>query len=129
MNEHARVDRRGWALPTMLLCLALLGGCQSTRERMLAQGYPEPFAIGFEDGCSSGRQATGALGPFRKNVAVYLHDQQYATGWDDGFRQCHAGALHDFQDRVSADPRADRDWQHSKDQSWGRVLGHSAPKH
>lgn len=110
---------------TVLLALALLGGCQSTKERLLAQGYPAPFASGFEEGCGSGRQASGALGEYRKNVAAYLSDRQYATGWDDGFRQCQGALNSDFERRSAIDSQADRDWQHSKDQSWGRALGHS----
>ncbi|TWC44507.1 hypothetical protein FBY04_14614 [Pseudomonas sp. SJZ080] len=64
---------------TLFLPLALLAGCQSTKDQLLAQGYPPVFASGFNDGCVSGRQATGTIGEFRKNVPVYLQDRQYAT--------------------------------------------------
>jgi hypothetical protein len=117
------------ALLAVFMSCALLIGCQSTRERLLAQGYPAPYASGFEDGCGSGRQAAGALGEFHKNVRVYLDDRQYATGWDDGFRQCQATTSSDFERHVGIDSQADRDWQHSKDQAWGKALRGSAIKH
>jgi len=114
------------ALAALLVAVALLGGCQSTRERLLAQGYPAPFVSGFEDGCGSGRQAAGALAEFRKNVPAYLADRYYATGWDDGFRQCQANVNSDFEHHVGIDSQADRNWQHSKDQSWSKALGRKA---
>lgn len=107
----------------LALAVALSSGCQTTRERLLAEGYPAPFANGFDDGCSSGRNAAQALGEFRKNVPVYLADRQYATGWDDGFRQCQASVASDFQRRIGTDSKADRDWRHAKDQAWGKALG------
>lgn len=100
--------KRAWVLRAVLLSVALLGGCQSTRERLLAQGYPAPFALGFEDGCGSGRQAAGTLGEFRKNVLAYLEDPQYATGWDDGFRQCHASTTSDFEQHRHRQPSGPR---------------------
>jgi hypothetical protein len=114
----------GLALWSLFLSVAVLAGCESTRERLLAQGYPAPYASGFEDGCGSGRQAAGALGEFRKNVPVYLEDRKYATGWDDGFRQCQASTTSDFQRHVGIDSQADRDWQHSKDQAWSKAIKH-----
>jgi len=114
------------ALAALLVAVALLGGCQSTRERLLAQGYPAPFVSGFEDGCGSGRQAAGALAEFRKNVPAYLADRYYATGWDDGFRQCQASVNSDFEHHVGIDSQADRNWQHSMDQSWSKALGRKA---
>ena len=122
---HMRISgRRTIAVLSLLLSVAVLAGCESTRERLLAQGYPAPYASGFEDGCGSGRQAAGALGEFRKNVPVYLDDRKYATGWDDGFRQCQASTTSDFQRHVGIDSQADRDWQHSKDQAWSRAIRH-----
>ncbi len=115
---------RAIAVLSLFLSVAVLAGCESTRERLLAQGYPAPYASGFDDGCGSGRQAAGALGEFRKNVPVYLEDRKYATGWDDGFRQCQATTTSDFQRHVGIDSQADRDWQHSKDQAWSRAIRH-----
>lgn len=115
---------RAIAVLSLFLSVAVLAGCESTRERLLAQGYPAPYASGFDDGCGSGRQAAGALGEFRKNVPVYLEDRKYATGWDDGFRQCQATTTSDFQRHEGIDSQADRDWQHSKDQAWSRAIRH-----
>lgn len=127
MNNRSIPGKKAIELLALFLPLVLLSGCQSTREQMLAQGYPVPFASGFEDGCGSGRQAAGVLGEFHKNVSAYLADRQYATGWDDGFRQCQANANSDFQRQVGIPSQGDRDWQHSKDQSWSKALGGSAP--
>ena len=78
--------RRYW-----LCFLLLLAGCESTHQQLINQGYPAPYADGFQDGCSSGRQAAGVMaGDFRKDVPRYLHNHQYESGWDDGFRQCQA---------------------------------------
>lgn len=122
---HMRISGgRAIAVLSLFLSVAVLAGCESTRERLLAQGYPAPYASGFDDGCGSGRQAAGALGEFRKNVPVYLEDRKYATGWDDGFRQCQATTTSDFQRHVGIDSQADRDWQHSKDQAWSRAIRH-----
>lgn len=108
--------------------LALLGGCQSTSQRLLAEGYPAPFVSGFDDGCASGRQAAGALGEFRKKVNTYLQDPQYATGWDDGFRQCQASAASDIERHLRPESQADREWKHEKDQAWGSALRKSSKK-
>lgn len=122
---HRRISgKRGIAVLSLFLSVVVLAGCESTRERMLAQGYPAPYAVGFEDGCGSGRQAAGALDEFRKNVPVYLDDRKYATGWDDGFRQCQASTTSDFQRHVGIDSEADRNWQHSKDQAWSKAIRH-----
>lgn len=122
MNALWMHDRRTGVLLSLALSAVLLSACQTTRERLLAEGYPAPFATGFEDGCGSGRHAAQALGEFRKNVPVYLSDRQYATGWDDGFRQCQASAIADFQRHVGIDSKEDRDWRHAKDQGWGKAL-------
>jgi hypothetical protein len=93
-----------WRYAVVLGLLALLSGCQSTHEDLLAKGYPPAFADGYDDGCSSGRQAAGVItGEFRKNVPRYLKDRTYAEGWDDGFRQCKAMRenedLNDYKNR------------------------------
>ena len=129
MKIQTRITRhRARIVLALLLPVALLAGCQSTKDQLLAQGYPPAFASGFDDGCVSGRQASGAVGEFRKNVPVYLKDRQYATGWDDGFRQCQAGSGNNLDHPLNVTNQADRNWQHSKDQSWSRALGHSANK-
>lgn len=105
-------------LPLACLTLALLGGCQSSAEQLLAQGYPAAFADGFQAGCSSGREAAGATGHFGKDVPRYLAQAEYAQGWDDGFRQCQANV----QSRMHRErwqgwlEERDRDWRHEQDQ-------------
>ncbi|MFR0675162.1 hypothetical protein ACLUUI_15625 [Enterobacterales bacterium AW_CKDN230030176-1A_HGKHYDSX7] len=106
----------------VLLTLALIGGCQSTAERLLAEGYPPPFVDGFTDGCTSGRHAAGELDDFRKNVPAYLQQPNYALGWDDGFRQCQARADSEIERRLARDSEADRAWRQGKDQAWGQAL-------
>lgn len=113
-----------WRCGVMLGVLMLLAGCQSTHEDLLAKGYPPAFADGFDDGCSSGRQAAGVIsGEFHKNVARYLEDRLYAEGWEDGFRQCKAlresEELNDYKDRHWDEH--ERAWQQEKDRGAARA--------
>ena len=113
-----------WRCFAVVGVLALIGGCQSTHEELLAKGYPPAFADGFDDGCSSGRQAAGAInGTFRKNVPRYLDDARYAEGWSDGFRQCQA--MRESQDREMYQSRhldeRERAWQQEKDRDTARA--------
>lgn len=110
-------------LPLLILAL-LLGGCASTHDQLLAQGYPPAFADGFEDGCGSGREAAGAIsGGFRKDVPRYLADERYSSGWEDGFRQCQGLAQSEqrrrFEERGDED---EEDWQRSKTRALGQAL-------
>lgn len=111
-----------------VLCIAaLLAGCETAHQQMLGQGYPPAYADGFDDGCGSGRQAAGLMvGDFRKNVPRYLHDRQYESGWDDGFRQCHAmqNSEDTRQYRERYWDQRDRDWQREKDQGAARAFRH-----
>ena len=116
-----------WRCFAVLSVLMLIGGCQSTHEELLAKGYPPAFADGFDDGCSSGRQAAGAInGTFRKNVLRYLDDARYAEGWSDGFRQCHAlqnsEEQRQYRDRYW--DQRDRDWEQEKDRGAARAYRH-----
>lgn len=128
-TSRLRVTSLMTKLLWVLSAAVILVGCQSTREQLVAQGYSEAFASGYDDGCSSGRSAAMALGGFRKNVKVYLVDAQYATGWDDGFRQCQVSADKQDEQRRLLDTKDERDWQHTKDQNFGRALGNSAHRH
>ncbi|MDH0732258.1 hypothetical protein N5F23_17545 [Pseudomonas sichuanensis] len=107
-----------------LCVLLLLAGCETTHEQMVNQGFPPAYADGFQDGCSSGRQAAGPMaGDFRKDVARYLHNRQYESGWDDGFRQCQ-GMQNSEEQRQYHDrywDERDRDWQREKDQGAARA--------
>lgn len=107
-----------------LVAVLFLAGCQSTHEQLIEKGYPPAYADGFQDGCGSGRQAAGVMaGEFRKDVPRYLHNRQYETGWDDGFRQCQA--MRENQDQQNYynrhwDEREER-WQQEKDQGAARA--------
>ncbi|MDR0281172.1 MAG: hypothetical protein LBJ37_25195 [Paucimonas sp.] len=107
-----------------VVAVLFLAGCQSTHQQLIEKGYPPAYADGFQDGCGSGRQAAGVMaGEFRKDVPRYLHNRQYETGWDDGFRQCQA--MRENQDQQNYynrhwDEREER-WQQEKDQGAARV--------
>ncbi|WP_044872203.1 hypothetical protein [Pseudomonas sp. LFM046] len=106
------------------LCATLLAGCETTHDHLIAQGYPPAFADGFAHGCSSGRQAAGAIsGEFRKDVPRYLKDANYAEGWSDGFRQCQAQVQSDER-REYEDRFRDRDdeWERNRGNAMGRAL-------
>ena len=69
--------------------ILILTGCVSQRDAMVQQGYPLPYADGFDDGCHSGKKAGGSMfDQFKKDVRRFQTDKQYAQGWSDGFRQC-----------------------------------------
>lgn len=111
----------------LCLSLLLLVGCQSAREQMLQDGYPPAYADGFQDGCSSGREAAElTVGRFRKNVPRYLAERQYETGWDDGFRQCEdMQASHDQRaERASFLDQRERDWQQENARDMARAFRH-----
>jgi hypothetical protein len=113
-----------WRATVVLGVLMLLGGCETTREDLIARGFPPAFADGFDDGCSSGRQAAGAItGQFRKDVPRYLKDAHYAEGWSDGFRQCQAmresEERNDYREHHWDD--RERAWQQEKDRDAARA--------
>jgi len=72
-----------------LSALILLAGCMSEKERMLKEGYPPNFAIGYEDGCATGNSEAGAWASFKKNVRLYEADKDYRHGWDEGKTHCY----------------------------------------
>lgn len=46
-----------------------LSGCVTQKESMIKQGYPLPYADGFDDGCHSGKKAGGSMfDQFKKDV-------------------------------------------------------------
>ena len=113
-----------WRSAGLVGVLLLITGCQTTHDELISKGYPPAFADGFDDGCSSGRQAAGVIsGQFRKNVPRYLKDAQYAEGWSDGFRQCKA--MRENQERNNYRDRhwddRERAWQQQKDQDKARA--------
>ncbi|MCO7555026.1 hypothetical protein [Metapseudomonas otitidis] len=113
-------------LPVLICAALLLAGCETTHDYLVAQGYPPAFADGYQDGCSSGRQAAGAItGEFRKDVPRYLRDRTYAEGWGDGFEQCkeqmRSQELREFREQVTRD--RDDEWKRDKDRAAARALG------
>lgn len=116
---------RGRRLAAMLLSAGLLGGCQSTREEQLAEGYPLAFADGFQAGCASGRATVSGLGRFQKDALRYLQTPLYAEGWHDGYQQCQESASYQWErqrDLTSRDRERDRQWRHSADQHVAQAL-------
>lgn len=74
-----------------LVMVLLISGCMSQKEMMIKQGYPLPYADGFDDGCHSGKKAGGYLfDQFKKDVKRFNSDSDYAQGWSDAFRQCES---------------------------------------
>lgn len=116
----------GLASLALLLAVPLtplfLSGCQSTQEHMLAEGYPLAFVDGFAAGCSSGRKAAGSLDSFRKDVPRYLQDRLYASGWEDGFRQCHGELEAEIERDLHKPSERDHAWRHHVQQSIGQAL-------
>ncbi|ESQ98783.1 hypothetical protein F753_14110 [Stutzerimonas chloritidismutans AW-1] len=98
----------------------VLVGCQSDPGQPAGDGYPPAYLEGYGAGCSSGRQAAGAMAAFRKDVSRYLSQPLYAQGWDDGYRQCEAlplgsGGLPSRRGDAWQRQR-DREWRHQVDQ-------------
>jgi hypothetical protein len=115
-----------WQRIGVVVLTLMVMGCESTHDQLIDQGYPPAFADGFQAGCSSGRQAAGAMtGEYQKNVPRYIADKQYGTGWDDGFRQCNAMQQSQEQDayRNRWDDR-ERAWEQQKAQGAGRAYRH-----
>ncbi|MBC3365033.1 hypothetical protein [Pseudomonas sp. SWRI154] len=113
-----------WRVVMMLAVTLLISGCETTHQDLIARGYPPAFADGYDDGCSSGRQAAGVItGQFRKDVPRYLKDAQYAEGWGDGFRQCQA--MRESEERDAYRERhwdeRERAWRQEKDRDAARA--------
>jgi hypothetical protein len=91
----------------LLLTIMFLSGCASYEERAenrriekieklseeARQRDNNPnqynYQLGEQDGCSSGKNATGSLGyAFTKNIDLYVSNPYYKSGWDDGMIKC-----------------------------------------
>ena len=46
-------------------------------------GFPKSFQDGYRDGCTSAQSLLT-----KKDQARYKSDDQYATGWQDGYSAC-----------------------------------------
>lgn len=72
-HEQEKIDRLSEQAKTQ--------ASQSPNERNYQQGT--------KDGCASGNNATGDYtSKFTKNVDMYVGNQYYKSGWDDGFAKC-----------------------------------------
>lgn len=76
----------------MVVILALpvfLAGCVTEGEVLRDKGYPQAYTEGYDDGCSSGKNAAGSMfDEFRKNVHRFQDDRDYHDGWQDGHDEC-----------------------------------------
>ena len=68
--------------------LVLFTACMSEKERMIKDGYPEKYATGYEDGCSTGNSAAGGYGNFKKKIRLFDSNSDYQRGWKEGHAFC-----------------------------------------
>ena len=53
----------------------------------------ENYELGKQHGCGTGKVDAGSWGyRAEKDVDLYVNDNYYRTGWDDGYRHCKAEA-------------------------------------
>ena len=80
---------RASKLILILAVSTMTAACVSQKEEMIKEGYPRAYADGFEDGCTSGKNAGGNMFEhFKKDVRRFGKDKDYSQGWSDAFRQC-----------------------------------------
>lgn len=74
--------------PLALALVAIaLAACETPVS--MAPSGPEPFRIGYAEGCDSGKSAAGNLyARFKKDVTRFGSDALYAQGWENGFSVC-----------------------------------------
>ena len=78
-----------WHATLAVLITPALSACTSTRDALIARGFPPAYAEGYDAGCSSGNAAAGStFHSARKDASRYAADSPYAQGWDDGFARC-----------------------------------------
>jgi len=74
----------------LFICaLIIFTGCMSEKERMIKEGYPQNYAQGYEDGCSTGNSEAGMWTSFKKNVRLYDTNRDYHRGWNEGKDHCY----------------------------------------
>jgi hypothetical protein len=72
-----------------VLALGASAACGSERAEMIDRGFAPAYAEGYEDGCSSGREAGGGpFDDFSRDARRYDGDREYAHGWDAAFEIC-----------------------------------------
>lgn len=56
---------------------------------------PPAYQAGWDDGCSSGNAASGAMyARPRKDAVRFQSDPLYADGWKDGYEHCKGNREH-----------------------------------
>lgn len=72
--------------------VVLMLGCADTRhERLLELGFTRNYLDGYQDGCSSRKEAGLTYHDgFRRDPERMEADKKYANGWNDGYEQCYA---------------------------------------
>lgn len=80
------------ANPILVLSMAtLIAGCAAGTPTVSG---PPAYQEGYDNGCSSGYFFAGNK-VFRhiKDTARFNSDQEYKTGWEDGFAKCRSWPL------------------------------------
>jgi len=72
--------------------LALTGGCRPMWLNTIDPPGPPEYKLGWEDGCDTGLSAEGewyykAMYGFKKRPEM-ASNEQYKTGWNEGFTYC-----------------------------------------
>ena len=82
---------RRWQAVLALVAHLALAACTSTRDALIERGFDPAYAEGYDDGCSSGKDAAGGFfAETRKNPDRYGNDSRYSQGWDAGFAKCRS---------------------------------------
>jgi hypothetical protein len=86
-----------------------LAACASEREALIARGFDPAYAEGYDDGCSSGKEAAGGMfGEARKDPSRYGADDQYTRGWDAGSEKCQRDTAAMVRDARLRNPSRDK---------------------
>jgi hypothetical protein len=92
-----------------LIATLVLAACGSVKDAMLERGLPPAYAEGYDDGCSSGKEAAGGLfAETRKDSDRYGTDDQYTQGWSDGFEKCRSEMATMVREAWARNPSRDK---------------------
>ncbi|MBO6541567.1 MAG: hypothetical protein JJ939_15480 [Alphaproteobacteria bacterium] len=82
----------------------LLSACAFDRDPAVLQ---DPlYKTGYSDGCSTGHtRVSGFKETIQRNSALYEAEENYRTGWGDGYASC--GGQQGFDDRSVFNERRD----------------------
>jgi len=75
---------------TMFGMVVLLVGCGPQGERVMIENVPNPiYSNGYRDGCESARAQLHIAGATaRKDVKLFVANNQYSRGWEEGYDEC-----------------------------------------